>query len=84
MTSLIENGTWSLTPLPAGKKVIDNKWVFKVKKDEDGNYPLRNKARLVIKGGNQKKGLDYKKTYAAVAKISVRILLSIINYKYNY
>lgn len=81
MTSLIENKTWTLTSLPTGKKSISSKWVFKIKKDEDGN-PSRFKARLVIKGCAQKKGLDYKETYAPVAKITtVRILLSIINYK---
>lgn len=48
MTSLIENKTWTLTSLPTGKKSISSKWVFKIKKDEDGN-PSRFKARLVIK-----------------------------------
>lgn len=81
MTSLIENKTWKLEQLPAGKKAINNKWVFKIKKDEDGN-PLRYKARLVNKGCAQQKGLDYKETYALVARITtVRILLSIINHK---
>lgn len=28
---LEENGTWTLTKLPPGKKLIDNKWVFKIK-----------------------------------------------------
>lgn len=31
ITSLIENKTWNLMPLPAGKKAIDNKWMFYIK-----------------------------------------------------
>lgn len=33
-------------PLPQGKKAIDSKWTFKLKRDEDGNIK-KYKARLV-------------------------------------
>jgi hypothetical protein len=29
--SLIENDTWILQDLPEGRKIIDSKWVYKVK-----------------------------------------------------
>ena len=35
--SLMENDTWELVPLPEGRKTISCKWVFKVKRDENGN-----------------------------------------------
>ena len=35
--SLIENGTWELVPMPEGKNIVGNKWVFKVKRDENGD-----------------------------------------------
>ena len=30
--SLIENDTWELVPMPEGKNIVGNKWVFKVKR----------------------------------------------------
>jgi hypothetical protein len=37
---------------------------------------MRNKAILVTKGYNQEKGIDYKETFAFVARLeSIRILL---------
>jgi len=73
-----ENQTWNLVQLPAGKKAIGNKWIFKIKRDEHGNIQ-KYKARLVAKGCLQKKGFDYNETYAPVARLTtVQILLSII------
>jgi hypothetical protein len=48
-----DNNTWVLTELPAGARAISLKWVFKVKKNEQGNV-LRHKARLVVKGYAQR------------------------------
>jgi hypothetical protein len=48
-----DNNTWVLTELPAGARAISLKWVFKVKKDEQGNV-LRHKARLAVKGYAQR------------------------------
>ncbi|XP_039309258.1 uncharacterized protein LOC113005856 isoform X1 [Solenopsis invicta] len=79
ITSLLENKTWTLTKLPEGKKAINNKWVFKIKRDQDNNVQ-RCKARLVVKGCVQRKGFDYMETYAPVAHIiTVRTLFSFIN-----
>ena len=60
--------TWTLTPLPLGKKLIRCKWVYKIKYHPDG-YVERYKARLVVKGYNQHVGLDYTKTLAPVTKM---------------
>ena len=37
------NKVWTLIPTPAGKSVIDTKWVFRNKMDEHG-IVMRNKA----------------------------------------
>ena len=37
-----KNGTWELVPRPRNKNVIDTKWVFKNKMNEDGQV-IRNK-----------------------------------------
>lgn len=49
MASIIKNDTWILVELPANRKAIRNKWVYRVKIRSDGNIE-RYKARLVIKG----------------------------------
>ena len=74
--SLMKNNTWTLTELPIGRKVIGTKWVFKLKRDDDGN-PTRYKARLVAQGFRQVPGLDFQETFAPVmSTTSLRILLS--------
>ena len=34
--ALIENKTWVLSPLPPGRKAIGSRWVFKIKRHDDG------------------------------------------------
>ena len=48
MESLKENGTYSLVPLPKGRKAIGSRWVYTVKLGADGEEQL--KARCVAKG----------------------------------
>lgn len=40
------NNTWKLEELPAGHKPIGLKWVYKLKRDTNGEV-IKNKARLV-------------------------------------
>ena len=60
LRSLCENETWETTQLPNSRKALQSKWVFKVKRDGNGNVD-RYKARLVIKGFQQRKGFDFEK-----------------------
>jgi Reverse transcriptase (RNA-dependent DNA polymerase) len=48
LRSLEKNTTWILIKLPKGKKTLQNKWVYRVKEEADGNK--RYKARIVVKG----------------------------------
>lgn len=71
------NNTWTLTDLPADKKVINCKWVYKIKKNQMGEI-TRYKARLVIKGCSQKPGIDYTETFAPVVRYtSLRFLFAL-------
>jgi hypothetical protein len=65
--SLVVNNTWSLVPLPKGRKPISCKWVFKIKHGVDGEVE-RYKARLVAIGFTQTFRVDYNETFAPVAK----------------
>ena len=47
MDSLLKNKTWDLSKLPAGKKALHNKWVYRLKEEEGGKKIF--KARLVVK-----------------------------------
>jgi hypothetical protein len=77
MNSIIENDTWELTDLPVGQKTIGLKWVFKIKKDPEGNV-IKHKARLVAKGYAQKQGVDFDEVFAPVARMdTVRLLLAL-------
>ena len=47
--SMDDNKVWDLVELPEDSKTIGSKWVFKTKRDSNGNIE-RYKARLVAKG----------------------------------
>lgn len=71
------NDTWSLVDLPQNKKAIGTKWVFKLKRDTDGNIN-RYKARLVAQGYSQKYGEDFDEVFAPTARVtSFRALLAV-------
>ena len=75
--SIQRAGTWTLTELPDGRHLIGCKWVFKIKRNADGSVN-RYKMRLVAKGFTQQEGIDYKETFAPVAKFaSIRTLLAL-------
>eukprot|EP00253_Pinus_taeda_P007582 PITA_07582 len=58
MASLHKNESWDLVELPAGKKPIGSKWVFKKKTNAEGKVE-KYKARLVAKGYSQVSGIDF-------------------------
>ena len=74
---LIDNNTWTLVELPANRKPIKCKWVYKIKFNSDDDIE-KYKARFVAKGFTQKFGIDYNETFAPVMKYtSLRIILAI-------
>jgi hypothetical protein len=62
--------------VPPGRKAIGSKFVFRVKRDENGHV-VRFKSRLVAQGYTQVPGQDFNHTFAPVAKWdSICFLLS--------
>jgi transposase InsO family protein len=69
-----KNDTWELVPRPKNKNVINTKWVFRNKLNEDGQV-TRNKSRLVCKGYAQIEGIDFEETFSPVARMEAICLL---------
>ena len=71
---MIERVIWEKTDrkkIPSNRRLIGNKWVFKIKRD--GTY----RARLVALGYSQVPGIDYTDNFALVAHdVSFRITLA--------
>jgi hypothetical protein len=66
MNSCDELRVWDLVPrssVPAGHPVLQPKWVYKIKVDQNGNVEVF-KSRLTPKGFQQKEGVDYFETFA--------------------
>ncbi|GKF17805.1 retrovirus-related pol polyprotein from transposon TNT 1-94, partial [Tanacetum coccineum] len=59
---------WELVPWPDNVFLIKLKWIYKVKTYEYGGV-LKNKARLVAQGFRQEEGIDFKESFAPVARI---------------
>ncbi|CAI7736374.1 unnamed protein product, partial [Closterium sp. NIES-53] len=71
--------TWVLVDRAAikGRRILSGKWVFHVKTAADGTIE-RFKAQWVVRGYDQRHGIDFDQTFAPISRhTSVRILLAI-------
>nr|GEW94801.1 putative ribonuclease H-like domain-containing protein [Tanacetum cinerariifolium] len=72
---------WTLVDLPKDKWAIGTKWVYRNKKDERG-IVIKNKARLVVQGHTQEKGINYDEVFAPVTRIeAIRLFLAYASFK---
>ncbi|KAH9649101.1 hypothetical protein KPL70_025857 [Citrus sinensis] len=63
---------------PDKRRVVDCKWIFKVKDGLTGDELKRFKARLVAKGYTQKEGVDFKEVFSPVVRhASIRVILAL-------
>lgn len=65
--SLMTNNTWTKVTLPTDRRALPARWVFVHKRDLN-NAIIRWKARWVVRGDQQKDGIDYNDTFASVVK----------------
>ncbi|GKA63968.1 integrase, catalytic region, zinc finger, CCHC-type containing protein, partial [Tanacetum coccineum] len=64
-----------------GKNIIALKWLWKNKCDAE-NIVVRNKTRLVAKGYRQEEGIDFKESFAHVARLeAVRMFIAYATHK---
>jgi hypothetical protein len=64
-----------LVPSARYKNVINTKWVFRNKLNEDGQV-TKKKARLVCKGYTQVEGIDFEEIFSPVARMeAIRLIL---------
>jgi Reverse transcriptase (RNA-dependent DNA polymerase) len=76
--TLLQNDTWTLKPLPEGSRALSGKWVFKIKKDQQGRI-IKHKARWVVRGFEQRDGVDLQETFATVVKATTfRVLFALV------
>ena len=79
MDSLVRNQNWDLVELSAGKRALQNKWVYMLK--EEGGKK-RYKARLVVKVFAQNKGINFDGIFSPLVKMtSSRTILSLVAVK---
>ena len=55
--SFVRSQTWDLVEFPTEKRALQNIWFYRLMEEDEGNK--RYKARLVVKGFAQKKGIDF-------------------------
>ncbi|GJS39498.1 retrovirus-related pol polyprotein from transposon TNT 1-94 [Tanacetum coccineum] len=67
---------WELVPSPDRVMIITLKWIYKVKLDELGGV-LKNKAHLVARRYHCKEGIEFKESFAPVARLeAIRIFIT--------
>ena len=84
INNFLKRKSWKFVPkeeiLAQGRKLIDTKWVFKIKDEPDRTQ--RYKSRVVTKGFQQIPGVDYTEKFSPVAQASsLRAGLSMALYK---
>nr|GFA46390.1 retrovirus-related Pol polyprotein from transposon TNT 1-94 [Tanacetum cinerariifolium] len=72
---------WVLVPTPDNISPLTLKWLFKNKHDKEQTV-IRNKSHLVVRGYHQEEGIDFKESFAPVARMeAIRIFLAYAAHK---
>lgn len=75
--ALQDLNVWRMVNLPPGRKPISCRWVFR-RKTNANNEVERYRSRLVVRGFNQREGIDYQELFSPTARMdTIRVLLAI-------
>jgi hypothetical protein len=80
---LESQNTWEIINLPLNKTPLRGKWVYKIKRDNNGQI-IKYKARWVIKGFSQILGIDYLDTFSTTCRPETYRLIFIISITNNW
>ena len=73
----MNNFVWDIVMRPEGSSIMISKWIYKIKHGADGSIE-KHKARFVAHGFPQKEGIDYRETFAPIARYtSIRSILEL-------
>ena len=76
LLSIWKNNVWHKDEVPAGVTPLTTKWIFKIKRGEQGQI-IKFKARLCVRGFEQELGIDFEEVFAPVMRHnSLRTLLA--------
>ena len=79
MQSLRKNNTWELVTKPEKQKVMDYKWIYKIKEGNTSGDKVQYKARLVAKGFTQRVGVYFTEIFSPVVKYkTIRMVLAMV------
>ena len=77
MLAIDRNNTWELEVPPPNCRPIGLKWIFKLKKNPQGEV-IKHKARLVVKGYSEINGIDYEEVFAPVVRFeTIQVLIAL-------
>jgi hypothetical protein len=75
--ALMRNNTWHIVPSHRASNIVDRKWVYKIKRKQDGSVD-RYKAQLVAKRFKHRHGIDYSDTFSPVVKpTTIHLVISL-------
>ena len=81
---LMNNQTWKLTSLSRNRKVLEDKWIYKLKREINDDV-IRHKARWVIRNFEQRENIDFNEIFALIVKSmsykAVFAMIVVLNWK---
>lgn len=77
---LISMGVWEEVKLPASKRSVSSKWVFARKQDSGGRV-IKHKSRFVVRGFDQREGIDFQEMFAPTARFGSLMIMFAISVK---